>query len=315
MCFMKQDKKDRVLQREQDMKERVEQREEDMNLIQDMINKVVNAKVLAAIEPVCKKQEKQDEELKALRQKVKDMSEEILELRLKCTEKENVHETRFSDIQRKTNGEVLEEGVEVTGENNGIISAARRTVGLYCVGPEAVQKELQSGAGNEDAAMLIVVKDFLKNEMNVSEEAFSELKIEKVFAPAKEQWNTLYVRFSAESSVSKLYSFARNLRTNLRLVPYIPKQFYHRYKDLENQAYELRNCEDRYRTKVTMGVSDLLLYKRKPSERSWKIHTSSSSDTNQRSLAKQNQSTNGLQLNLKPNSGIFSASQNYRNRE
>ena len=32
MLFMKQDKQERILQREQDMKERVEQRDEDMNL-------------------------------------------------------------------------------------------------------------------------------------------------------------------------------------------------------------------------------------------------------------------------------------------
>ena len=176
-------------------------------------------------------------------------------------------------------------------------------------------KHFKSGAVDEHEARLRAVKEFMINEMKVSDEVIEEMIIEKVFPPARADWNTLYVKFYSESSVHKLYSHARNMRADLRLVPYIPKQFYNRYKELETQAYELRHCEERYRTKVTMGISDLLLYKKTPLERSWKIHINSSSKMSQGSLGKQIQSTNSHQLNLRPNSGFLSVSQKYRNRE
>jgi hypothetical protein len=46
---------------------------------------------------------------------------------------------------------------------------------------------------------------------------------------------------------------------------------YHRYKDLESLAYNLRHSESKYKTRVKMGTSDLVLYKRKPSENYWTV--------------------------------------------
>ena len=100
------------------------------------------------------------------------------------------------------------------------------------------------------------------NEMKVSYEVIEEMIIEKVFPPARADWNTLYVKFYSESSVHKLYSHARNMRADLRLVPYIPKQFYNKYRDLESQAYQLRHSEARYKTRIKMVINDLVLYKR-----------------------------------------------------
>ena len=178
------------------------------------------------------------------------------------------------------------------------------------------QKMWRSKSENEAEAFLVAVKEFVVGEMKVGEEAFDEMEMEKVFAPAREAWNTLYIKFASESSVHKLYSYTRNMKTNLRLVPYIPKQFYHRYKDLESMAYNLRHSESKYKTRVKMGTSDLVLYKRKPSENYWTV-VPSSPDIHPAILSKystspdqQIKSTSNVQLNLRPNSGFTSKQSN-----
>ena len=95
------------------------------------------------------------------------------------------------------------------------------------------------------------------------------------------------------------------MKTNLRLVPYIPKQFYPRYRDLENMAYNLRHGQTRYKTRVKMGISDLVLYKRRSSDHSRRVHNTDLFST---SPNLQSQSTNNVHLNLRPNSGVSSDS-------
>ena len=151
-----------------------------------------------------------------------------------------------------------------------IVSAARRTIGLQCIYPADLHRQTRLyGARDEAEARILAVKEFLKCEMKVSGEVFDEMKVEKIFPPARENWNTLYIRFASESSVHTLYNYTRHLRSNQRLVPYIQKQFYPRYKAMENLAYTLRHSEMKYKTRVKMGISDLVLYKRMPNESSW----------------------------------------------
>jgi hypothetical protein len=87
------------------------------------------------------------------------------------------------------------------------------------------------------------VKEFSRCEMRVSGEVFYKMKIEKIFPPSKENWNTLYVQFASVSSVQTFYKNSRYLQTNQRLVPYIPKELYPRFKKLQSIAYTLRHSD------------------------------------------------------------------------
>ena len=304
MCFMKVDKEERVMQRKQDMQDRAQQRKEDMNTIRELINKVVTDKVLALVEPVCRRQEKLEEDFEAMQKKVEQLTEQLNHLKYNKNEFEQKEEVMSSNSSKevyKKQGEAV-----IHEEVREIISNARKTVGLHCIPQEGLNEKLREGAKDEDEAMLLLVKEYMQKEMKVDEEAVQELDIEKVFAPAaKENWNTLYIKFTSESSVSKLYSYARNLKNHMRLVPYIPKQFFSKYKELESQAYQLRHSGSKYKTRVKMGVSDLVLYKRKPEEGSWKIHQSSSPIS-----SVQVEPTDSLKLNLRPNSGLSPFSKN-----
>ena len=63
-------------------------------------------------------------------------------------------------------------------------------------------------------AMTIVFADFVRDEMSMERHAMEELKISKMFLPVNKQSNKLYVHFADQSSVNKLYKYAKNIDTN-----------------------------------------------------------------------------------------------------
>ena len=89
------------------------------------------------------------------------------------------------------------------------------------------------------------------------------------FSHQPKKIGTLYVKFASERSVHTLYRYSKYLQKHHRLVPYIPKQFYPRYRELESLAYNIRHGDYKYKTRVIMGTTDLILYKRKFNERYW----------------------------------------------
>ena len=298
LSFMKRDKVDRAEQRKEDMLERAQQRREDMDMIKEMIKEGVRVEVLAAIEPLSIRQEKLEEKQKYLEDRLEEMSKEIRMLKLKDSEAEKM-KGRDSENVEEADNLIIDDEKDETKE---IVSAARRTVGLHKINQEVVDKYVKQGDVDETEARFRAVKEYMKNEMKVSEEVVGDMHIEKVFPPAKADWNTLYVKFASESSVHMLYSHARNMKAALRLVPYIPKQFFSRYRELGKQAYQLRHSEAKYKTRIKMGISDLVLYKREPFQNSWSmvIPTQISSSNN----------TETPHLNLRPNSGFNYNSKN-----
>ena len=291
LSFMKQDKADRAEQRKVDMVERAEQRRKDMDQIKEMIKEGVRVEVLAVIGPINKRQDELEGRMNILQDRLEEMSKEIRGLKLKDSgeERKKVNDSKNDE---RADDEVNE---DEKGDNKDVVSSARRTVGLHKVDQADVDKQVKLGAADENEARVKAVKEFMMEEMKISKEMADEMHIEKVFPPAKADWTTLYVKFVSQSSVHKLYSHARNMRAASRLIPYIPKQFYSRYKELESQAYQLRHSQVKYKTRIKMGTSDLVLYKRETYQNSWSLVTpiqSSGSDN-----------LETLQLNLRPNSG------------
>ena len=247
---------------------RAKEREEDMKMIKETISKLVNDELLAIVEPMSKRQKKVEDDQKLLQDKFKELLDTVTDLRKKLSVDDPPLGSK--DQRGKANGNCTVILDAKPSELKEIVSVARRTIGLQCIYPEDVQRQTRLyGAKDETEARILAVKEFLKCEMKVSGEVFDEMHVEQIFPPANENWNKLYIKFASESSVHTLYKYTRHLRSNQRLVPYIPKQFYPRYKAMESLAYTLRHGEIKYRTRVKMGISDLVLYKRKPNESSW----------------------------------------------
>ena len=77
--------------------------------------------------------------------------------------------------------------------------------------------------------------------MKVKPSDIERIDIVRIFPPAKEEWNTLYVEFGSESEVDRLFRHTRVIcKADHRLVRWIPKEFYERFRALESMAYSLR---------------------------------------------------------------------------
>ena len=265
--FLKQEKEVRIKQRQKDMEERTEQRQQDMHMIKEMITKGVHAEVLAAIEPITERQQKVEEDHIFLKQKFNEILEVVTGLKKSSDHHPTPNSQLVSVVLQGDLAAVQDYNVSKMSE---IVSAARRTIGFQSIYPEDVDRQvILYGAKDETEARLLAVKEFLKCEMTVSGAVFDKMEVEKIFPPAKEDWDMLYVKFASESSVHTIYKYSRHLKHKQRLVPYIPKHFFPRYKGLESLAYNLRHSESKFKTRVKMGISDLVLYKRKPNEYSW----------------------------------------------
>ena len=60
------------------------------------------------------------------------------------------------------------------------------------------------------------------------------------------------------------------MRREVHIRPYIPKEWYSRYRALEADAYHCRK-EWKYKTRVKWGVSDLITYVKKPGDQTWSV--------------------------------------------
>ena len=98
---------------------------------------------------------------------------------------------------------------------------SRRIIGLQTIYPEGVNRQFcMNGAKDEDEAKMFAVKEFLRCEMKIKDHVFNEMKIEKIFPPAKESWDKLYVQFSSSLSVNTIYRYAKYSGRDQYLVTY-----------------------------------------------------------------------------------------------
>lgn len=150
-------------------------------------------------------------------------------------------------------------------------SAGRKIIGFTPIEPRMLDLQIQSyGARNMEEAMLMEVKSYLKCEMKVQPSVIEKLDIVRIFHPAKENWNVLYVEFGNEYQVDKLFSYTRGMvKQDHRVVRWYPRQMYDRYRAVESIAYEIRKKLS-HKTRVKIGRIDIELSTRETGSAVWK---------------------------------------------
>ena len=113
-----------------------------------MINKGVRAEVRAAMEPVCQRQKKLEDDQKCINEKLLEMSKEISDLKMNSIGSQPAvklvnknKDIRISTIDKNQNDDIQD-------EHNGrkkTICSARRTVGLKYINPANFQNHIRSG--------------------------------------------------------------------------------------------------------------------------------------------------------------------------
>ena len=130
------------------------------------------------------------------------------------------------------------------------------------------------GARNLEEAMLMEVKSYLKCEMKVRVRDIEKLDIVRIFPPAKEDWNTLYVEFGSEYEVNLIFKHTRVMvKEDHNVVRWIPKELFERFQALDlisyNMREEMKKKDIKLRTKVSVGKDDLEFCIKMPNGR-WK---------------------------------------------
>ena len=196
--FMKLDKVQRNQDKEIEKEERAKERKHDMDMIEEMVIKVVQAEVVAAMEPLSRRQQKVEETQDDLNKKFKEILEVVTDLQARYdrhfpplnerakNKEDQAKNNSLPDAFNKT------ENDEVSFKMKKSVSNARRTIGFQCIFQKDVDRQRRiNGARDENEARLFAVEEFLQwqCEMKVNEDIYKEMKVDEIFPPAKENWD------------------------------------------------------------------------------------------------------------------------------
>ena len=151
-------------------------------------------------------------------------------------------------------------------KKNEILERARRTLGFGPIRKEDVERQFKECgrfgiASNEDDAKIKAVMELMLLDMKISKTELQKMEIIKVFAPRREGSEMLYCEFRNLSSAYNVYKQTRVMRRGTNISPFIPKEFYERYRAMQEVCYRWRR-EEGYRTKVRMGRKGLEVWRK-----------------------------------------------------
>ena len=274
LAFLKSEKEAREKEKEEEKAARSKERQEDMAKMANLIRDGVREEVKAAVKEV-------DERLVAQEKISQDLGKQIQSIMSELTTLKKGKETSRSGLP----AQVVEEGVGAVGHGEGavvsdtstsdglsdrgkileICSKARKIVGFSPIEPRMLDIQMRAyGAQNVEEAMIMEVKSYLKCEMKVPQSEIEKLDIVRIFPPAKESWDTLYVEFRQEYQVDRIFSYTRVMvKQDHKVVRWFPKELFERFQALDTIAYNMREESKKsgtgakLRTRVRVGIDDL----------------------------------------------------------
>ena len=249
-----------------------------------MITTIVDEKVKAAIDPIENKLELQEKVNKDLYSKIQSLEKVVEDLKLEVKSQQQafpalpepqVHQAHQKHVGvEQMNGKQGDQSEGASSATYDLCAAARKIVGFSPIEPRMLDMQMKSyGARDIEEAKLMEIKSYLKCEMKILPSIIEQLNIVRIFPPAKENWNVLYVEFGSDKEVDIVFNHTRAItKTDHRVIRWTPKQMFDRYRAVQTMAYNIRKTEG-LKTRVKIGVSDFLLCTRSPTSPVW--HTRS----------------------------------------
>ena len=276
LSFLKADQDARAKEKEEDAEIRAKERQEDREHILAMIKLGVEKEVRAALQPVEERLEQQERVNQELYQKINSLLREVEVMK----EGVNLQQEAFPalpgpqaqpyhQVERGDRQQVNKTEEEYICREN-LCTSARKVIGFSPIEPRMLKIQMESyGAKDMDEAMLMEVKSYLKCEMKMLPSLIEKLNIMRIFPPARPDWNVLYVEFGSDYEVDTIFSFTKNMdKKDYRVIRWIPKQMYDRFRAVESLAYNLRQ-EAGLKTRVKIGRADLVLSTRDSTSSVW----------------------------------------------
>ena len=272
-------------ERDEDKVTRARERKEDMEHILAVIQRGIQKELRAAMEPLEERLEQQEKVNKELFIQLNSLKEEFGVLKEAVKDQPSFpvlpqphgqqdHQTADSGI----GGQVLwnregGRGARPLEDNHGVLglcTSARKVIGFTPIEPRMLEIQMENyGAKDLEETKLIEVKSYLKCEMRMLPSDIEKLNITRIFPPAKPDWNVLYVEFGSEIEADTIFRYTRNMvKKDHRVINWIPKQMYERFRAVESLAYTIRK-EEGLKTRVKIGQTDFKLLTRDPNSSLW----------------------------------------------
>ena len=268
----------------------------EMKELKEMRKKEVEERVLQESEK--KEKELRERELIEKEQEQSEMKEkELKELKEAVTKLKERPEMSYARVAArgidKVQGkegrrEITHDGSEEQQEKvRTIFASAKRVVGLRPITKENVKEckeqmdksgenDGKSEARKEDDARVEAAEQFLVEEMKMTREDIKTLGVERIFAPSRDNWDTLYLKLDSETEVSFLMGFKQYMRKGLEgpekaeVINYIPKELFARYKAITKIGNEARHKSGKtINFRVTFGDEDLRLQYKTRGSKYW----------------------------------------------
>ena len=129
---------------------------------------------------------------------------------------------------------------------------------------------------DDEEAKKLCLKEFWKCEMRMPTKIIDELisSIKKIWNPANQNWDRLYVEFEDDKSVKVCFSYAKNLKDKeTQIMQYFSPAFSDQFRTLDATAYQLRHPDTpagvKFKTRIRYGNLGLVLEKRHPDRKVW----------------------------------------------
>ena len=262
------------------------------------------------VKPIEKRTIELEENMASVQDEVKKLTLEVKELKERETKKTEEKAIGERELKEKDDKEPTlswakvagrgAQGVKEARRRSGVqpseeqeervriaFAAAKLTVGLRPITREVVKEhrmkrdeygvnEGKSEEQKETDAREAACREFFKKEMKMTDDDIDSMSVERIFAPNKDDWDTLYMRLENEDDVGFLMSFKHYMRKGVQpsekaeVINYIPRILFNRYKAITKIGNDERHKNGiNINFRVTFGETDFRLQFKNRGSRYW----------------------------------------------
>ena len=262
------------------------------------------------VKPIEKRTIELEENMASVQDEVKKLTLEVKELKERETKKTEEKASGEKELKEKSDKEPTlswakvagrgAQGVKEARRRSGVqpseeqeervriaFAAAKLTVGLRPITREVVKEhrmkrdeygvnEGKSEEQKETDAREEACREFFKKEMKMTDDDIDSMSVERIFAPNKDDWDTLYVRLENEDDVGFLMSFKHYMRKGVQpsekaeVINYIPRILFNRYKAITKIGNDERHKNGKnINFRVTFGETDFRLQFKNRGSKYW----------------------------------------------
>ena len=166
----------------------------------------------------------------------------------------------------------------------GLLAGARKVIGLKPINRrhvEQMDRRLEDVEGEtrderEKRAKYDAVILFFKEEMRMRDEEIEKLDIVRIFSPAREDGETLYVELASWEMAQFALSYTKYMRRStegqdrVEVVKYVPRDLYRRFRAINALGHQARLDSNRsINFRVTLGEDDFVLQQKPRGRLGW----------------------------------------------